>query len=327
MKRNYITNSFSMLFSIFILISCSKDDIQFMSPCPCEKDNTTENGNGNSGSGTDTNTSNLITFDPYVMSEFVVKSVSYEPISTGRYVSFFAYSDNNLIKTVNYKSETAGTVTPVTGVAMYLPNGTYSFYGAGTNSTSNQTPSFTDNKATSLSNGIDYLAWTYSTPTTITAAQDFTVKFNHACTQIVLKMDTTGTTATGSDVKVALVGVQVTPSSTSGCSWDLLTGTITPATTLGTAVAMGMTDNYAQYIMLPLESSGDLTFTMQVSFNGVTQSKDFTAEYPIPSSALAAGNSYLFQVKFVLEEITFTTVDVINWVEVSGGNPVIPTQL
>ena len=106
-------------------------------------------------------------------------------------MTFFAYSDNNLIKTVNYTSQTAGTVTPVTGSPMYLPNGTYSFYGAGTNSTSNQTPTFTDGKATSLSNGIDYLAWTNSTATQITTSKDFTVKFIHACTQIVLKLDTT----------------------------------------------------------------------------------------------------------------------------------------
>ena len=253
--------------------------------------------------------------------------VNFEPISSGRYVTFFAYSGQNRISSINYKSESAGSVTPVAGSGMVLPNGTYTFYGAGTNSTSDQTPTFSGSTATSLSNGIDYLAWQYSTPVSITSSKDFIVKFEHACTQIVIKLDTAGTDKTGSNIKVELVSVECTPSSIDGVSWDLISGVITPATSLSSAVQLGMTGNYAQYIMRPLEGNLVLDFTFKLSFNGVEQTIPFTGSQPIPSGALKAGNSYLFLIEIQDSEINFTNVDVINWVEVSGGAPIIPIQL
>ena len=80
--------------------------------------------------------------------------------------------------------------------------------------------------------------------------------------------------------------------------------------------------------MLPLaDSTTDLTFNITVMLEGETVARNYQAVLPLPSGALVAGQSYKFQVQMLNNEVTYTSVNVINWVEVSGGAPVIPTQI
>ena len=86
---------------------------------------------------------------------------------------------------------------------------------------------------------------------------------------------------------------------------------------------------YAQYIMLPVKVSEPTTlpFSFSITLEGETNARTYNASIAIPSNELIAGNSYLFTVTFVNNEITFnSTVNIINWVEVSGGKPVVPIQ-
>ena len=239
------------------------------------------------------------------------------------------------ITSAQYTSKDAGVASPVNS-AMYLATGNYNFYGAANNNENGAVPTFTNGTASSLSKGIDYLGWIYSDGIDISSSHQFTVNFKHLCTQVLLVIDTTvtvtsttGTTTTSSAVKITdFSSATVTPSTTSGATWSLSTAAINPVSTVGTAVSMGMTDNYAQYIMLPLASSTtDLTFNFTVMLEGETVARNYQAVFPLPSGALVAGQSYKFQVQMLNNEVTYTSVNVINWVEVSGGAPVIPTQI
>ena len=81
--------------------------------------------------------------------------------------------------------------------------------------------------------------------------------------------------------------------------------------------------------MLPYaaENVANLNFTFTITLKDQASARNYTASIPIPNNALEAGNSYMFTVTFVNDEITFNnTVNVINWVNVSGGKPVIPVQ-
>ena len=314
------------------LFSCSKDNINIIMGGGADKElvkDTTSSGNNGSGSSTDSKY--LMTFVPYLLSNFqTYADTDYSPLSTGRYVNIYAYNGSTEYTKVNYVSKTIGTLAAVNDDPMYLPTGNYSLYAVGRNDQVNNIPSFTNLIATELSNAVDYVYWSSGTQS-ITGTKNFTMDMKHACVQIVLFIDTTATSSTNSSSSISsLNSVTITPSNTVGATWSLTSGNITSASSLSTMTAsMGVSGLYAQYIMLPVKVSEPTTlpFSFSITLEGETNARTYNASIAIPSNELIAGNSYLFTVTFVNNEITFnSTVNIINWVEVSGGKPVVPIQ-
>ena len=320
MYKIYIKSIPVIIIILGFLFSCTKDDVDvYGSDCNCDKNCNDDNSNNGK-------TTFFVNFEPYILSEAIVKSIGIEPISPGRYLTFFAYSDDKLIQEVNYKSESSGTVESLSGTPMILTGGSYTFYGAGSNETQDVTPTFTNNIATNIKNGIDYLSWVKSTPSVINSERDLMVKMNHACTQIVFKLDSIGTNSNNETIKIKLLSLYCSSSSLDGVSWNLLTGSISSTNSFSGEAEMGITGNYAQYIMRPIENVSRITFKMTVSFNGEEQ-EPYVFEGVIDGNAFNAATAYFYHVSFANEIITFYPVSVINWLEVSGGKPVIPIQL
>ena len=103
MYKIYIKSIPVIIIILGFLFSCTKDDVDvYGSDCNCDKNCNDDNSNNGK-------TTFFVNFEPYILSEAIVKSIGIEPISPGRYLTFFAYSDDKLIQEVNYKSESSGT--------------------------------------------------------------------------------------------------------------------------------------------------------------------------------------------------------------------------
>ena len=277
----------------------------------------------------------MIQFVPYVISDEIVKSTTIDPLAANRYVDIYVYKDNKQDEGKNYKSQSSGPMYPNPGPAMYLSDGTYTFYAAGTNETTNEIPSFPEGVASGLVNGVDYLGWQSPKTLDITTSTTIDVDLSHCCTQVILKIATENeNSSSGSTPIYSVSDIKVTPSViTDKCTWDLFTGVINPAKSLSStqnSMAMSNDGFFGEYIMVPLDpsdSSSKIIFSFTVQFTEYSSKLRRDAEFSIPDGGLKGGYSYLFTVEFKEELVEIIDVNVIDWVDVSDGIPVIPTQL
>lgn len=336
-----VVKSFAMIMAFgAIVTSCSKDDINInvgneqglnSGGSSTSKPDSCNNGNG---SGVHQSASLFFHAD---ISDMTTKAVQYTPISQGRYVTVYAYNGNNRINSIQYLSA-AGSLNPVTtGQVMSLATGTYNLYSVGVNTPAGTAvPVFPASSTTytGLQNQIDYIAWQRSNVVVAGTDQNITMNMNHCCTQVVIQMvNSDGVTIS------ALPSMNITPSNiTSSNSWNLITGEITPATSVNnTAISMGVAKSastgttpeifYGAITMIPLSMTGNMTATFNITVNGV--SSNFKVELPVYQNNLQAGTAYVYQVKFQNNEITFNnSVNVAKWViQDATGTPIIPTQI
>ncbi len=301
---------------LLFLCSCSKDYIQISVEC---------DHNINSGSSSTPPSIEggkyLISFSPHVLS--LSPSTQSTPIEEGRYISLFAYQQSELLAEITYFSDRPGSLIPYDSHPMYLAKGLYSFYAAGTNKDENIIPSFTDGKTQHVDNTIDYLYWNSGSLQEINAPRNYNINLCHSCTQFFVKL----ITEEGISLD-ALNSAKITVPDTNGIVWNLFTGVITPATLLSTTpIKMGITNNYAQIIMIPLLYRGELTLTFNASINSEDIGRNYEAKLPVTNGELRAGESYLYTIMLNANEVVISTVSVINWVTVVNGNPIIPTPI
>lgn len=290
-------------------------------------------GDVNNGSGSDTTTTDKsksqISFSASVESIAQTKAIS--ALAENRYAMIWAYASNKpsssgLESRLLFKSDKPGTLTPIFE-KMYLPNGNYNFYSIATNSSSNLNPNFNSDSGISsspLSNGIDYLWWSSPNTSILKSTVNIPIVYSHSATQVVVKL----IGGKGIYLTSQTAGT-ITPSNPANLTMNLQTGVITPATSVDSkGSAMGVSNFVSQYTMLPLLMTGSLTATFTVTINNETSQRVYTVNIPVPSGGLKAGKSYLYKAIVNANEITFNTVNVIDWIVVDEqGTPLYPTQI
>ncbi len=323
-----------MIFSVVFLGGCSKDTITIN----IGSDPSGENGSSGSGSGSgnggsttgDSTKLGTVYFNADILS--MITKASTSPISTNRYVTIYAYNGGSLAKSKMYVSKSAGTLTPVEAPDLSLNVGNYVLYAPGVNTANTQVPVFANGTYTQLTNNVDYIWWTKSV--TVNASnQTVDMTLSHCCSQILIKLRSSGDTIS------SMASMTITPSSTSNSSWDLTTGIITPATSLGAPAPMGISNAgdsvyYGQITMLPLTlSSGDLEASFTISLNG-GPARNYQATLPVYKSSSTAtpaftpGNCYIYDLLISQSGIIIGSVNVTNWVDVTVTNePIIPSQI
>lgn len=288
------------------------------------------NGNENGKDTTSSNKpNNLISFSASV--ESVTQSKSMTALPANRYSMIWAYDANKpmangIINRTLFKSEKPGTLSPVSN-PMYLPNGNYNFYSVTTNSSINQNPNFntdTGISTSNLSNGIDYLWWGNPNVSILTTTVNIPIIYSHCATQVVIKL-----VAGNGIVLNSQTAATITPSNPANLTMNLKTGVINPATSLDSkTAAMGVSNFVSQFTMLPLSMSGKITTTFTVLINNESTPRVYTVNIPVPSGGLAPGKSYLYKAIVNANEITFDSVNVIDWIIVDEqGTPLYPTQI
>lgn len=315
------------------IVSCSKDDINI---------NTTigdgQNSGGGSGGGTNNDTTGTkaqkVYFSANVMA-LISRSGSTAPIEKGYSVSAYAYNGNNRVNKVDYVSA-AGELDPKTsGNVMSVVTGTYNFYAIGNYSVNNGSlPTFQSTTA-SVTNGTDWI-WASAKDKAVEGNENYTLNFTHSCIQVVVKL----TVGEGITVN-SLPQIQLSPSVIgSNNTWDLYTGIINPATSVSTSSLTAMavalessgtsstpTIYSAQYTMIPLSMSGDLSTKFNITINGESTARNYEVSLPINGGSLAAGNCYIYNVELKGNTITFTNVTVTNWVDVTYSGTLVPGQI
>lgn len=331
MKSNIIKKTTPILFILIgmivvsVLSSCTKNRNDIIIDL-----GDVNNGNGNSNDTTSSNKQkSLISFSASV--ESVTQSKSMTALPANRYSMIWAYNaskpmSDGIINRLLFKSEKPGTLSPVSG-PMYLPNGNYNFYSVTTNSSINQNPNFNSDtgiSASNLSNGIDYLWWGSSNVSIQKTTVNIPIIYSHSATQVVIKL-----IAGNGIVLNSQTAGTITPSNPASITMNLQTGIINPATSLDSkAIAMGVSNFVSQLTMLPLTMSGKLTTTFTVLINNETVPRVYSVNIPVPSGGLAPGKSYLYKAIVNANEITFSSVNVIDWIVVDEqGTPLYPTQI
>ncbi len=335
---------FVFLILMLLVSSCSKDDIVINLTYPQNNtgdntdkdDSSSNNGNNNSGSGTDTGGSSssnknkaTLFFRADVMNLSTTNTGTSE-IGVNRNVMINAYNKAGDLETsVAYTSNSSGSLTPNSGSAMKVPTGVYSLYAAGVNTEKAAIPAFNSSGvATSLENQMDYIWWGNSDYSVNDTISTISMNMKHCGIQVVVSI-----LAEDSITINSVSGMSITPADVSGCSWNLKSGTITQATSLTTSTAtMGVASTSSSYvgqiIMLPIKASGDFTVSFDVTINGESTPRSYSAQLPIYEGNMTAGNSYKYTVKLYESEIVVGGVYIINWVSVTANQtPIIPSEI
>ncbi len=135
--------------------------------------------------------------------------------------------------------------------------------------------------------------------------------FSHKLSDVVLNVTADATVPSTAGLTVGLAGVPTTG------TFDLGTGTLTPATTTGSvAFNVNAAGTAAEAILLPGEAS-----TAKISFTLNGQTK----EVAFPVATLAEGSRYTLPVKLTMGEggsiyVQFGAATITDWTDVPGGN-------
>lgn len=272
-----------------------------------------------------------------------------ETVATGVKAKISAYtaSDDVTSKTPIVKEQgytvgaTAGTFVGDNSYVMYLPKGSYDFYAVSTNSTTDTDIStFTNGVSEVLKNGVDYI-WAKPSATEVPNTDKVVaLAFQRKAVKIIINVASgDGIELTEWEAGADNDNATITPPDPSTTvKMALADGTITPATTLTTAVNMATeavnTSAHtatASYIMLPLASGQKPTVTLKVKVKiggRAAESKTYTATLTAPdatSKAFTSGNQYTYTATLKANKIEFTGATVANWGEQTGG-ALTPTE-
>lgn len=261
----------------------------------------------------------IVYFNPRLESNYT-RSLSLFP--SGCKAQIFAFIDGageQSISSPVYESLKAGTLTP-TQSPMVVPVGTYDFYAV---SLKNDTlpPSFKQNKATGLQNGIDYL-WSNVTGMNInTSGSVVDLSFNHCATQFVFNIVSTQTATPISSIVFADMTV---PPPSPNASWDLLTGRISQTDTIPSDVGyLSLNGLSMSLICLPYKSSKNTLLAASV-LNADDSLIFFNVEIPILPGGYQGGCSYQYEILFTGDTVLLGKILVAPWTEDQEGNIDVP---
>ena len=313
-KRHKINHIIYFVIIVLILFSCNYDRVfiekKSYSEWLIEEDHS--------------NDKIQINFEAGIQNQYInARNVSKTLIDTERLITIYAYSvsaDSKLEKTVEYKTVTIGSLTPITSPMFLYPN-IYSLYAVGINEENVAIPKFTDGIATNIQNGMDYIwdgLWDIDI-TTIGNNDTVQIEFNHCCTQILIDL----VVDTGIVVN-SVPSVSLTPPDITGLEWNLFNqGIIGPATAINSNesdmvnIAFEKT-NFgfrSSYIMIPIKV--DTITEMLCKFMIAIDNEDFDRTYqlklPVYENNMESGYSYKYNVALDRDTIFYNGVEITDW--------------
>lgn len=308
-----------LLFPTILLTGCAKNEVYYLLD---------ENANKNDNGSDNANTSDQayqVYFNALMESMKTTKAIFAFPAN--RYATVFVYDSGNAttgvpLEKANYKTLSAGSLTPV-NTHIALPNGKYDFYSVATNSSTNQTPTFSNGTSSPLTNGIDYLWWMIPEYEINSTPANVHIIYNHSCSQVLISI------AGGDGITVNSVdSVKLTPPAPTS-TMDLGTGIIPSVTSLASSyINMGIAKSIAQITVLPLKTSSSIPVIFKITINNESSPRTYQVNMPVPGDALIAGNSYLFKAVVNATTVSFPEVSVISWVTVDEeGKPLYPDEI
>ena len=310
----------SLLFLIFICFcSCVDNYYSNYTECPsCDNTSNTKD------SSTTSNFSKVI-FTAIVDEEITRASTT--PLQTNRFAMIytFVYKEDH-VSTLNYTTQEAGVLSPISGTPLTLIDGEYEFYALSIGNQAEYPPTvtnFSTGFVSGLSNGIDYLS-AQSVPEVISGNTSVALTFSHACTQLMVEI----VSADATTIKInSIDSASITPPINTGNVLSLFTGVISPSSSISsTYLGMNISGDTCHQILLPLKYSSPLKMYFEVTINDETQSRSYTADIPLLNNTLSEGTSYLYEILLSENEVTFNNVTVKDWTEVNEtGDPITPT--
>ena len=210
-----------------------------------------------------------------------------------------------------YYSETEGTLNADQD-PMIMQAANYNFFAVSLKMDSIP-PTFYNNEATGLLNGIDYL-WAGTTDINVnTNKQVISLTFTHSATQLYFTIDNQSSDTIISKIESATINV-VSP--TSDASWGLMTGVISQISgdpdISGTVTIDSLSFNT---ICLPFIPSSN----PEVTIHAYTNHNDYilmTLQAPTPDSGFVSGHSYQYEIAYAPENIVVKNVVVAPWQDV-----------
>ncbi len=251
----------------------------------------------------------IVYFNPRLESNF---TRALTPFPKGCYAQVYAFVDgqgNQSITSPVYESLSAGTLTP-TQKPMLLDADAYDFYAVSLKADS-LPPQFTNNTATDLYNGIDYL-WCGLTDQIINASgTTIDLTFTHSATQFVFQAKNTDDhLRVDSIYYVGLIVPTVTNQ-----SWDLTTGVISPSTQQPSDIQYLSVDQMtASGIFLPFNYDGPTLIAGWAS-NVLDSTFFFSVEIPPLETGYLGGHSYQYEILSAEDTITLGNIRVAPWIE------------
>ncbi len=240
------------------------------------------------------------------------------------YANIYAYNNGNsfiLSDQQLYKSMTAGTLSPV-NLPIILEDGNYNIYATSIHS-DQKPPSFTNYITTDINSGVDYL-WALVDTINIETETNVILNFNHVACQVNLNVINQQTDTIADWINFAMLG---TPEVTSSSEWNLLTGVITPSTsirvdTLLNMVAKGLTAS--QYI-LPVSKVAEIYLYISLKLNKENEPMGYEIFLPLPDSTFLPGSSYSYTVQYGYDTIIVNDVNIAPWNIIDEtSNPIYP---
>lgn len=311
-----------------ILTSCSKTIIDI---------NVDDKGDSLVDDSVNKNKKTKIDFKAAVISQLdKSRNINSEPISTERLITVYAYTavqDSILFATVNYKTEVIGTMSPIVH-PLSLITGIYNLYAVGINAPNSVVPTFTDGKAVSLQNGVDYIWDGIYNLVPIGIQDSLSILFNHCSTQILIDL------VVQSGITVNSVSsVSISPPDLLGVEWDLFnSGKIVPATSINThpnnMVNMGFKKTdfgfLASYILVPIcvDKLTNIVCNFSLRIDNENKNRDYKLNLPIYKNELKAGYAYKYHLTLERDTVLFTDVNIVDWHVIDvNGNPIIPIKV
>lgn len=317
--KSYIGLLSTILISVF-LTACAKNinNIYIVEQeCPHQKD-TTNTGEGHKRRS-------ALLFNASIESINNTKSLSAMRKNEIAEILVFRNNPQQLsdpYKVVDYKTITAGVLSPIGKDTLYLPGGVYSLYSLSNNS-AEYPPKSVNGITEPLKSGVDYLWWKAENFQIEAPVVVVPVFYVHSATQIVIQLKA------GNGVRLnKLLSTKIYPSA-NGAQMNLLNGIIPQTDKYAKEpVEMGVSDFVAQYTMLPLKTDEPMTAYFTVLINDELKERTFKVEIKLPAKGLETGHSYLFEALINANTIQFTDVNVIDWIIVDQtGKPLYPSQV
>ncbi|MGL5729502.1 MAG: fimbrillin family protein [Bacteroidales bacterium] len=205
--------------------------------------------------------------------------------------------------------------------SVYLSKGEYEFYSI-SNLSGETPPTFTHGVSEPLKNGIDY-AWAKHPDFEVTNTYtNVPLTYTHSATQIAIKLNVEKGITLDSIISTSFHPTK------EGARMHLIDGYIEPAQEFSDKVSdFILSKNLALATVLPVKTNQPLSVTYTLLINNDLTKREFNINIALPNGELKAGNSYLFEVTLNADLISFSNVNIIEWIDVDKtGQPLYPSQ-
>lgn len=269
----------------------------------------------------------FLTFSGYIESvNSNTKTLSTMPMDELATIFVFKNEENpdssTPSETSSYLSHKHGLLEPLTNKdSVFLAKGEYEFYSV-SNLSNKRPPSFTHGVSEPLINGIDY-AWAKHPDFDVqNRYTNVPLTYTHSATQITVRLKA------GTGVRLdSVIWASFHPTKEGG-RMHLIDGSIEPAHEFSKQEARFiLSGNLALATVLPIQTDHSLTVRYLLLLNNELTPREYDVKIPLPKGELKAGNSYLFDVVLSANLISFSNVNIIEWIDVDKtGQPLYPSQ-